>query len=189
MNYVLQHPRCSACASANVDCHQEDRYHQKTTPRGHTDHLQAKLDHAEAMLKGIYGGDFDLEMATQTGMMPAPFYMPMMPPGAPPVPGPSNIVGNAGPPQLHGHPGVMMYPHPLPPGFPHPYMLPPPGSIPSHHLVPGPVPPSEPTYGYAQVPRHGVKGAGLQEHEVITKQVRAVLPLSFELPRNLNLIY
>lgn len=54
-----KHPRCTACATANTQCTQEDRIRQTLTPRGHTDHLEHLLTQCNALLKS-YDPGFDL---------------------------------------------------------------------------------------------------------------------------------
>ncbi|KAI0346189.1 hypothetical protein BDW22DRAFT_1405141 [Trametopsis cervina] len=46
-----KHPRCTACASAGVQCHQEDRHKQTLVARGHTEHIERQLALCIALLK------------------------------------------------------------------------------------------------------------------------------------------
>lgn len=46
-----KHPRCTACASAGVQCHQEDRHRQTLVARGHTEYLERQLLLCTALLK------------------------------------------------------------------------------------------------------------------------------------------
>ncbi|KAH8832511.1 hypothetical protein DL96DRAFT_1457837 [Flagelloscypha sp. PMI_526] len=45
-----KHPRCTACATANVQCEQEDRHRQTLTPRGYTEGLELQLKACAALL-------------------------------------------------------------------------------------------------------------------------------------------
>ncbi|OBZ78119.1 Regulatory protein CAT8 [Grifola frondosa] len=54
-----KHPRCTACATAGTQCHQEDRYRQTLTPRGHTERIERQLLQCDALLKRRIPG-FDL---------------------------------------------------------------------------------------------------------------------------------
>ncbi|KAF8240685.1 hypothetical protein L208DRAFT_1384110 [Tricholoma matsutake] len=55
-----KHPRCTACATAGVICHQEDRHRQTLTPRGHTERIENQVIQCEALLKRHIPG-FDLD--------------------------------------------------------------------------------------------------------------------------------
>ncbi|OBZ72673.1 hypothetical protein A0H81_07493 [Grifola frondosa] len=54
-----KHPRCTACATAGTQCHQEDRHRQTLTPRGHTERIERQLLQCAALLKRHIPG-FDL---------------------------------------------------------------------------------------------------------------------------------
>jgi hypothetical protein len=169
-----KHPKCSACASAGVDCHQEDRYHQRLTPRGHTEQLQAQRDHAEVILKSICGPDFDLALATQTGMIPYPYLIPG-PPGAAPGQLPSPNMDAPGPSQHHGPPNVVLYPAGIfPPGMIPASMPPPPHMLSHSAYMHGPPAPESvlPEYGFSQTV---LKGVDPQKNDVTNERVRVQL--------------
>ncbi|KAI0703821.1 fungal-specific transcription factor domain-containing protein [Cytidiella melzeri] len=54
-----KHPRCTACASAGVQCQQEDRHRQALVDRGHTEHVERQNQLCAALLKRHYP-NFDL---------------------------------------------------------------------------------------------------------------------------------
>lgn len=77
-----KHPRCSACAAAGVECHQEDRHRQTVIPRGHTERVEHLLAQSEAILKRRIPG-FSLDsiddFLAKEGIDPAE----LPPPGGP----------------------------------------------------------------------------------------------------------
>ncbi|KAH8100121.1 fungal-specific transcription factor domain-containing protein [Cristinia sonorae] len=138
-----KHPRCTACSTAGVPCHQEDRHRQQLIARGHTERIERQLAGCVALLKR-HIPNFDLEqledIIAREGIeveLPAlsdPNYgfqnapgpsrgFPLRQEGAPPP-------GDSSPrPYPYGHPG----PHMIPPGYPG-------GPIPIHY-APYPPPP------------------------------------------------
>lgn len=156
-----KHPRCTACASAGVQCHQEDRHRQTLVARGHTEHVERQLLICAAILKR-QNPDFDLsnveEMAVRQGIDidaidPSSFGFFSQNGMA----GPSNRgyplrsegpQGDGSPPRPYGYgpPQPMMHP---PPGYPpmpvpYPYGPPPPHMAPPNfnpHMHPHPPPP------------------------------------------------
>ncbi|KAI5121227.1 hypothetical protein M0805_007235 [Coniferiporia weirii] len=46
-----KHPRCTACATAGVQCNQEDRHRKTLTPRGHVEKIERQLIQCQALLR------------------------------------------------------------------------------------------------------------------------------------------
>ncbi|KAH7912026.1 fungal-specific transcription factor domain-containing protein [Hygrophoropsis aurantiaca] len=128
-----KHPKCTACATANVPCQQEDRHRQTLTPRGHTEFIERQINLCEALLKRHIAG-FSLnnleDICAREGIEldgnppeyahPPGQPFPQQPPGAP-------------------HPGTQYYPPHMLPGYsPHgvPINY---GPYPPPHMIPGPV--------------------------------------------------
>ncbi|KAH7928274.1 hypothetical protein BV22DRAFT_1030926 [Leucogyrophana mollusca] len=129
-----KHPKCTACATANVPCQQEDRHRQTLTLRGHTEYIERQIGLCEALLKRHIAG-FSLnnleDICAREGIEldghPSDY---------------SASPGQPFPPQPAGapHPGSQYYPPHMLPGYsPHgvpinygPYPPPP-------HMMPGPV--------------------------------------------------
>ncbi|EJD06683.1 uncharacterized protein FOMMEDRAFT_131550 [Fomitiporia mediterranea MF3/22] len=55
-----KHPRCTACATAGVQCNQEDRHRKTLTPRGHVEKIERQLLQCQALLRRHIPG-FSLE--------------------------------------------------------------------------------------------------------------------------------
>ncbi|KAK0480237.1 fungal-specific transcription factor domain-containing protein [Armillaria novae-zelandiae] len=136
-----KHPRCTACATAGVECNQEDRHRQTLTPRGYTERIELQLAQCEALLKRHLPGfsldsleDYLARDGIDIGGAVAPTFQMSSSPlrnsfrSEQPVP-------PGGPPK-----GYPLYPPP-PPG-----MLPPPPGYPPHMMPyppPGPYHPSQ----------------------------------------------
>ncbi|KAK0213872.1 fungal-specific transcription factor domain-containing protein [Armillaria fumosa] len=136
-----KHPRCTACATAGVECNQEDRHRQTLTPRGYTERIELQLAQCEALLKRHLPGfsldnleEFLARDGIDIGGPVAPTFQMSSSPlrnsfrSEQPVP-------PGGPPK-----GYPLYPPP-PPG-----MLPPPPGYPPHMMPyppPGPYHPSQ----------------------------------------------
>ncbi|KAI0090239.1 fungal-specific transcription factor domain-containing protein [Irpex rosettiformis] len=137
-----KHPRCTACASAGVQCQQEDRHKQALVDRGHTEHVERQLLLCTALLKR-HIPNFDLNdleaiaareaieidqndvNAVQAGGFA--FTQNGSPRGFPPFP--PHTQHMIPPPGYASH-------LPLPYGYPPPpHMMPPPGFHP--HIHPG----------------------------------------------------
>lgn len=120
-----KHPRCTACASAGVQCNQEDRHRKTLTPRGHVERLEHQLLQCSALLRRHYPAfsldDLDSILARE-GIDVEPFpqdtgeAMQQFSPTAGPARGPP-------PMQAKGYPYPP--PHMMPHGYP--MAVPPPG--------------------------------------------------------------
>ncbi|KAL4242763.1 hypothetical protein ABKN59_011877 [Abortiporus biennis] len=120
-----KHPRCTACATAGVPCHQEDRHRQTLVARDHRERLERQLAGCIALLKRRMP-DFDINAL-------------------------DDILAREGvePEGAEANPGMYQYPPtPTPRGFPLRSEGPQPGdgSSPRHYYPPGPpmVPPGYP---------------------------------------------
>ncbi len=133
-----KHPKCTACATAGVQCNQEDRHRKTLTPRGHVDKIERQLAQCEALLKrhitGFNLDELDTIVAREGVEVDYP------------VPGATSdqfqAQYGAGPSQSHGRPENG--PPPKPYGYPPPHMMPP--GYPPHMALPPGYPPPPPGY-------------------------------------------
>lgn len=148
-----KHPRCTACATANTPCHQEDRHRQTLTPRGHTEHIEYQLAQCDALLKRHIPGfelkdldnillreGIDINAGSPPNLdfqTPDPSRTPFRPENAhqqPPPPLPKGYPPMYPPPMMH-HPGYPMMPPYASPYHPGQMQMqgPPPGYNPHIH--------------------------------------------------------
>lgn len=148
-----KHPRCTACSTAGVPCHQEDRHRQTLIARGHTERIERQLTGCTELLKRHIQG-FDLnnldEFLAREGIELPPLDGPQPPPpfNFQGTPGPGNrgfpLRSEGAPPPIDGSP-PRPYPYPpgppmVHPGYPTPVSVYPYGPPPPHMMPPHPPP-------------------------------------------------
>lgn len=138
-----KHPRCTACATAGVQCNQEDRHRKTLTPRGHVEKIERQLMQCSALLSiripGFSLDDLDKILAREGIEIDLPpddgteaFHLQA-----------ANGVHRQyhdGPPTPLSAKGYPYPPHMLHPGYP-PMSMPPPGYspvVPYPHMGIGP---------------------------------------------------
>ncbi|KAL5485752.1 hypothetical protein ACEPAI_6793 [Sanghuangporus weigelae] len=144
-----KHPRCTACATAGVQCNQEDRHRKTLTPRGHVEKIERQLLQCQALLRRRIPG-FTLDnlesILVQEGIEVEPsnedyaevFHL--QPANAVPRP-----FSDGMPPPMSGKGYPYPPPHMMHPGYP-PMGMPPPGYPALGPYPPIGMPPGAPPY-------------------------------------------
>lgn len=144
-----KHPRCTACATAGVQCNQEDRHRKTLTPRGHVEKIERQLLQCQALLRRRIPG-FSLDniesILAQEGIEVEPtneeyaetFHLQAT--NGAPRPFNDNM-----PPPMSGKAYPYPPPHMMHPGYP-PMSMPPPGYPALGPYPPIGMPPGAPPY-------------------------------------------
>ncbi|KAH8117747.1 fungal-specific transcription factor domain-containing protein [Phellopilus nigrolimitatus] len=190
-----KHPRCTACATAGVQCNQEDRHRKTLTPRGHVEKVERQLLQCQALLRRHISGfslddldnilareGIDIEPSTDdvadnfqfsppTDHRPYPRHdgpLPQMPKNYP-YPPPPHMIHPGYPPM-----GVPGYPPPPHPNAPYPPMGMPPAGMYDPRIHPAfqhpHMPPPPPTH---LRPDMDIKGQDPQANDMSNAQALA----------------
>lgn len=164
-----------------MDCHQEDRYRQTLTPRGHVEHLEFQLSQCEMLLKQYLGPDFKLERLDSELLHRGMIL------GDPQTLSPytsMSMLADADLSHPGGDPNRGIHPYPTPAMAGVPFLYPGgppfghgPMAQPLNHFTPGGHPFPTSVYGYPP-PATELKGVDPKKNDVSTEHVSC----TFDLP-------